>query len=164
VIKKVMAVLFAVEGGKTGPTTPPPTPPSGDRGPGPGPTVELGPDGRTDPGPGTTTPKTQRRRPKDDDGTSTPSTRTPRGVVEEEEAGGATETCSITVGTRPWSELWIDGKNTGRHTPYSESISCGKHKLVFKRPDLSLERTEVVNVRPGEKFRQVFPLEQDESE
>jgi hypothetical protein len=164
VIKKVKAVLIAVEGGKTGPTTPPPTPPSGDRGPGPGPTVELGPDGRTDPGPGTTTPKTQRRRPKDDDGTSTPSTRTPRGVVEEEEAGGATETCSITVGTRPWSELWIDGKNTGRHTPYSESISCGKHKLVFKRPDLSLERTEVVNVRPGEKFRQVFPLEQDESE
>ena len=63
------------------------------------------------------------------------------------------------MGTRPWSEIWIDGKNTGRHTPYSESIACGKHKLTFKRPDLNLLRNESITVRPGEKFKQSFSLE-----
>jgi serine/threonine protein kinase len=80
-----------------------------------------------------------------------------------EEGDGATAAaggeCAITVGTRPWSELWIDGRNTGRHTPYSESIACGKHKLTFKRADLNLDRTESVTVRPGEKFKQSYALE-----
>jgi hypothetical protein len=79
--------------------------------------------------------------------------------ISDEAAGGGD--CSITVGTRPWSEIWIDGKNTGRHTPYSESISCGKHKLTFKRPDLNLQRTENITVRSGEKFKQSFSLEPD---
>ncbi len=77
----------------------------------------------------------------------------------DEEAGGGD--CTITVGTRPWSEVWIDGKNTGRHTPYSESIACGKHKLVFKRPDMNLTRNETVTIKPGEKFRQSYPLEEE---
>jgi hypothetical protein len=70
--------------------------------------------------------------------------------------------CTITVGTRPWSEVWIDGRNTGRHTPYSESIACGKHKLMFRRPDMNLTRNETVVIRPGEKFRQSYPLEEEE--
>ena len=57
--------------------------------------------------------------------------------------------------------MWIDGKNTGRHTPYSESIGCGKHKLTFKRPDLNLDRTENITIRPGEKFKQSFALESE---
>jgi hypothetical protein len=72
---------------------------------------------------------------------------------------GAGGDCNITVGTRPWSEIWIDGRNTGRHTPYSESISCGRHKLTFKRPDLNLDRTETVNVRSGETFKQSYALQ-----
>ena len=74
---------------------------------------------------------------------------------------GAGGDCNITVGTRPWSEIWIDGRNTGRHTPYSESISCGRHKLTFKRPDLNLDRTETVNVRSGETFKQSYALESE---
>ncbi|HEY4187513.1 MAG TPA: PEGA domain-containing protein, partial [Polyangia bacterium] len=77
----------------------------------------------------------------------------------DDDSGGGD--CTITVGTRPWSEVWIDGKNTGRHTPYSESIPCGRHKLVFKRPDMNLLRNESVNIKPGEKFRQSYPLEEE---
>jgi len=74
-------------------------------------------------------------------------------------AGAMAGDCSITVGTRPWSEIWIDGRNTGRHTPYSESIPCGRHKLTFKRADLNMIRNENINIRPGDKFKQSFPLE-----
>ena len=79
-----------------------------------------------------------------------------------DDSSGGGGDCTITVGTRPWSEVWIDGKNTGRHTPYSESIACGKHKLMFRRPDMNLTRNETVVIRPGEKFRQSYPLEEEE--
>ncbi len=68
------------------------------------------------------------------------------------------KSCEVAIATRPWSEVWIDGKNTGRHTPYSEQIPCGKHNLRFVRDDLQLARDEVVTVRPGEKFKQSYLL------
>ncbi|MEO8214181.1 MAG: carboxypeptidase-like regulatory domain-containing protein, partial [Myxococcales bacterium] len=93
---------------------------------------------------------------------TTPRSRATTGATAGSDDGAAASAggdCTITVGTRPWSEIWIDGKNTGRHTPYSESIACGKHKLTFKRPDLNLQRNESITVRSGEKFKQSFPLE-----
>jgi hypothetical protein len=159
-IKKINAVLLAI--GADAGKTPPPAPP-----PPPGPSV-IPPSGlsRIEPGAATPSPPAPRRRPRapreeteeEPIATTTPRSRTPA-PVEETGAGGTD--CAITVGTRPWSEVWIDGKNTGRHTPYSESISCGKHKLTFKRPDLSLTRTESITVRSGEKFKQSFSLESE---
>jgi hypothetical protein len=69
------------------------------------------------------------------------------------------EACSITIGSRPWSDLWIDGKSTGRTTPYAENIACGKHELAFKRPDLNLVRTEHIALREGEQFKESYSLE-----
>ena len=58
--------------------------------------------------------------------------------------------CSITVNSIPWSEVWIDGKNTTKHTPFVDyKIPCGKHKLAFKRPDMQIDQTESINVSPG---------------
>jgi serine/threonine protein kinase len=75
------------------------------------------------------------------------------------EAGDSGD-CSITVGSRPWSEVWIDGKNTTKHTPFADyKIPCGKHRLTFKRPDLQIDRTESITVRSGQKFKQSFTLE-----
>jgi hypothetical protein len=68
--------------------------------------------------------------------------------------------CSITIGSRPWSEVWIDGKNTNKHTPFADyKIPCGKHKLSFKRPDLQIDHSETISVRQGQKFKQSFTLE-----
>ena len=69
--------------------------------------------------------------------------------------------CSMRVGTRPWAEIWIDGRNTFRHTPYSEHIDCGPHKLTFKRPDLHLVRSFAILVSPGEISKQSFSLRDD---
>ncbi len=74
-------------------------------------------------------------------------------------AAAATDTCSIAVGTNPWSEVWIDGKNTHRHTPYTEAIGCGKHKVTFKRPDLNVAETINIALAPGEKFKQILSLD-----
>lgn len=70
--------------------------------------------------------------------------------------------CFITIGSRPWAEVWIDGKNTNKHTPFADyKIACGKHKIVFKRPDLQIEQTESITVSPGEKFKQSYSLMND---
>ena len=163
-IKKVKATLLPIgsDSGKTAAPAATP-PPSGGGQPSAAPVATPGAT------PGTTpavagTPRRRSSKPKSDSEedssgaltTPTPRTRSGSSPAAEDSAGGD---CSITVGTRPWSEIWIDGKNTGRHTPYSESISCGKHKLTFKRPDLNLQRTETVTVRSGERFKQSFSLE-----
>ena len=70
--------------------------------------------------------------------------------------------CTITIGSRPWAEVWIDGKNTNKHTPFADyKIACGKHKVQFKRADLQIDQTEAITVSPGEKFKQSFSLVTD---
>ena len=84
-----------------------------------------------------------------------------------ESAGTASEggDCSITIGSRPWSEVWIDGRNTTKHTPFADyKVPCGKHKLSFKRPDLQIDHTETISVRAGQKFKQSFTLETEQPE
>ena len=79
-----------------------------------------------------------------------------RAAVAADESGGD---CSITVNSIPWSEVWIDGKNTTKHTPIVDfKLPCGKHKLAFKRSDMQIDQTESINVRPGQNFKQRYTL------
>ncbi len=66
--------------------------------------------------------------------------------------------CFIRVGTKPWSEIWIDGRNTKQHTPYSHGIDCGRHVLTFRRPDLHLVKTFRVTAVAGDTLTQAFSL------
>jgi len=151
-IKRVKAILTVIGGepARQAPPPPPPAPPPAAAAPGAAP-LATGPSTN----PGATIHR--RVRPRERVEGEEPFG---NGAREKEDEPAAAE-CSITVGTRPWSEIWIDGKNTGRHTPYSENISCGKHKLSFRRPDLNLLRNEVVTIKAGEKFKQSYPLEEE---
>jgi serine/threonine protein kinase len=71
--------------------------------------------------------------------------------------------CTMTVNSVPWSEVWIDGKNTSQHTPVVDfKIPCGKHKLAFKRSDMQIDHSENINLRPGQNFKQRYTLATDE--
>jgi hypothetical protein len=85
--------------------------------------------------------------------------RSPAAVAAPRQAPAAPAACSVRFGTQPWADVWIDGKNTGGHTPYSASIPCGSHQVMFKRRDLGLTKTYTVQARPGEPLRQSFPFE-----
>jgi tRNA A-37 threonylcarbamoyl transferase component Bud32 len=72
-------------------------------------------------------------------------------------AGG---TCTITVGTYPWSDLWIDGADTGQQTPaVGLSVACGPHRLEFKRRDLRIDQIENVTVLEGREFKRQYELQ-----
>ena len=91
----------------------------------------------------------------DDSGSKLSSERGDRG----DKAGD----CSMTVNSVPWSEVWIDGKNTTQHTPVVDyKIPCGKHKLAFKRSDMQIDHSENITVKPGQNFKQRYTLATDE--
>jgi hypothetical protein len=100
----------------------------------------------------------RRRRVKDP---SAEAAVEPAAAADDDSAGGGE--CSITVNSVPWSEVWIDGRNTTKHTPVVDyKLPCGKHKLAFKRPDISIDHVESISIKPGEKFKQRYTLESEE--
>jgi serine/threonine protein kinase len=67
--------------------------------------------------------------------------------------------CLLSVGSFPWTELWIDGKDTGQRTPVVHyPVACGAHKLTLKRRDLRLDHAEQVTVAPGHELKQHYEL------
>jgi serine/threonine protein kinase len=67
--------------------------------------------------------------------------------------------CAVSVNSVPWSEVWIDGKNTGKHTPFVDvPIDCGNHRIDFKRPDLQIAESESIQVKPGQTFKRRYTL------
>jgi len=67
--------------------------------------------------------------------------------------------CTMSVNSVPWSEVWIDGKNTGKHTPFVDvPVDCGAHRIDFKRPDLQIAESESIVVKPGQTFKHRYTL------
>ncbi|HEY0709272.1 MAG TPA: serine/threonine-protein kinase [Polyangia bacterium] len=72
-------------------------------------------------------------------------------------------TCTISIGARPWAEVWIDGRNTQKVTPLVDfKLPCGRHRVTVKNPELGIEKSEQLTVRAGEKAKKIFQLIDDE--
>jgi hypothetical protein len=67
--------------------------------------------------------------------------------------------CRISVGSFPWSNVWIDGADTGLQTPVvSLPVSCGRHRLELKRADLKVNQIERVSVTEGIELKRQYDL------
>jgi eukaryotic-like serine/threonine-protein kinase len=78
-------------------------------------------------------------------------------------ATGGGGDCIATISSKPWAEVSIDGKPTGKITPLvNYPIPCGKHRLTFKNADLMIERNESVTLKPGQPFKKIFSLVENE--
>lgn len=67
--------------------------------------------------------------------------------------------CVATISSKPWAEVSIDGKPTGKITPLVNfAIPCGKHRITFKNADLMIERNESVTLKAGQPFKKIFSL------
>jgi hypothetical protein len=67
--------------------------------------------------------------------------------------------CRISVGSYPWSDLWIDGADTGLQTPVVDlPVTCGAHRLEFKRSDLKVDQEERVTLDEGHRFKRQYEL------
>ena len=71
----------------------------------------------------------------------------------------AEEPCSISIGSQPWSEVWIDGNRTGRHTPLvGYKVPCGRHTLTLRNPGLARAKSVIVTVKPHARLKRIFHL------
>jgi hypothetical protein len=78
-------------------------------------------------------------------------------------SGGGEATCVATISSKPWAEVSIDGKPTGKITPLvNYSIPCGKHRVTFKNADLMIERNESITLKAGQPFKKIFSLVENE--
>jgi serine/threonine protein kinase len=79
------------------------------------------------------------------------------------DSAGSGGTCVATISSKPWAEVSIDGKPTGKITPLvNYSIPCGKHRVTFKNADLMIERNESVTLKAGQPFKKIFSLVENE--
>ena len=80
--------------------------------------------------------------------------------VDRPEARTAATLCRLTIGSYPWSDLWIDGANTGQQTPVvGLPVTCGPHRLELKRRDLKVDQEENVTVNEGREFKREYELQ-----
>ncbi len=79
------------------------------------------------------------------------------------DSSGSGSMCVATISSKPWAEVSIDGKPTGKITPLvNYSIPCGKHRVTFKNADLMIERNESVTLKAGQPFKKIFSLVEDD--
>jgi hypothetical protein len=79
------------------------------------------------------------------------------------DSGASGGMCVATISSKPWAEVSIDGKPTGKITPLvNYSIPCGKHRVTFKNADLMIERNESVTLKVGQPFKKIFSLVESE--
>jgi len=70
---------------------------------------------------------------------------------------GGSSPCSMTVGSVPWTDLWVDGTNTHRHTPVASFLApCGPHRVELRRGDLHIHLTTEVDLVPGRKAKLIY--------
>jgi serine/threonine protein kinase len=74
-------------------------------------------------------------------------------------AEGVGGTCFATVGSYPWSELWVDGADTGKQTPVVRlPLACGAHRLELRRRDLKIDQVENVTLDGAGEFKHQYEL------
>jgi serine/threonine-protein kinase len=78
-------------------------------------------------------------------------------------AGPAPGQCFVTVGSAPWAEVWIDGKDTGQPTPAVRlPVACGSHKLRLKREEMEIDEAMTIEVAPDHEFKHYYHLKTDD--
>ena len=56
----------------------------------------------------------------------------------------------LRIGSKPWTKIAVDGKDTGKTTPQpSLRLSAGTHRITLSNPQFGISQTFTVDVKPG---------------
>jgi serine/threonine-protein kinase len=66
--------------------------------------------------------------------------------------------CTVTLGSRPGADVWIDGARVGATPIVARGVACGRHQLVFRDPDQGLEHEEAVVLVAGHPLKRSVDL------
>ncbi|HEX2572244.1 MAG TPA: serine/threonine-protein kinase [Polyangia bacterium] len=63
---------------------------------------------------------------------------------------------SLRIGSRPWTYIIVDGKETGLTTPQVLPLSSGLHRIKLVNPDSGIEKSFTVEIHSGESLTKTF--------
>jgi len=57
----------------------------------------------------------------------------------------------LRLGSKPWTNILVDGKETGLHTPQTHlKLGAGSHRITLTNPQFSIKETFSVDIKAGE--------------
>jgi hypothetical protein len=57
----------------------------------------------------------------------------------------------LRLGSKPWTNILVDGKDTGLHTPQTHlKLAAGSHRITLTNPQFSIKETFSVEIKSGE--------------
>jgi serine/threonine protein kinase len=88
-------------------------------------------------------PRPPKRAPSDDEGEAAPAPR----ASERASSGGEGY---LRINSKPWTNISIDGKDTGLHTPQTQlKLSAGSHRVMLANPQFGIRETFSVTIGAG---------------
>ena len=55
--------------------------------------------------------------------------------------------CRVTLGSKPWSEIWIDGSRAGTTPLVDYPVACGTHDVLFLSRESNVQHRESLTVQ-----------------
>ncbi|AKF06874.1 serine/threonine-protein kinase [Sandaracinus amylolyticus] len=81
------------------------------------------------------------------------------GAAASEERPAAGGNGTLMVNTRPWSQVFVDGRLVGNTPQTSISLPAGRHTLLLVNSEFNIRHTVQVQIRAGETERQILTLQ-----
>jgi serine/threonine protein kinase len=74
----------------------------------------------------------------------------------------------LRVGSKPWTNITVDGKDTGLHTPQTKiKLTPGSHRVTLTNPQFNIKETFSVDIKAGETetvIKDLRPQNNDDSD
>ena len=84
-------------------------------------------------------------------------TKKPRDEAAPAATGGGNGT--LRINSRPWSQVFVDGKLLGNTPQMNVSLSEGQHRISLHNPEFNLRKNITVTIRAGEIETQIIALQ-----
>ncbi len=74
----------------------------------------------------------------------------------------------LRLGSKPWTNIAVDGKETGTHTPQTKlKLAPGSHRITLTNPQFNIKETFSVDIKAGETetvIKDLRPQNNDDSD
>lgn len=65
---------------------------------------------------------------------------------------------TLRINSRPWSQVYVDGRMIGNTPQMSIQLSSGRHRVSLVNPDFDIRKTITVNIEAGETITRIVNL------
>lgn len=75
---------------------------------------------------------------------------------------GGTGPGTLRINTRPWSQVYVDGRLIGNTPQMNIPLPAGSHRVTLVNPDYNIRQSVNVTIEAGQVTTRVLTLDQPE--